>query len=175
MWIGFSLIGLNYSGILAIAGGLASIVPYVGPTITFIPALIIALIDSWTTVLLLVLVWGAIQIAQGNFIEPNIMGKQMEVHPITIIVVLIVMGDLLGILGVLFGIPIYAIIKVIVVHLFEKFKIRYNKHYGDVAGDYHVQKMAQIDFGDDTIYETKQEFLQTIMKEENKEKGENNN
>lgn len=179
MMIGFSLIGLNYSGILAIAGGLASIIPYVGPTVTFIPALIIAVIDSWTTVLLLIIVWGIIQIIQGNFIEPNIMGKQLEVHPITIIVVLIVMGDLIGLLGVLFGIPIYAIIKVVVGHIFGKIKIRYNKHYGSIAGEYHVQKIDAVDFGDDNINKSKRQFLQKIINgenyEPNTEKDESNN
>ena len=47
MFIGFSLINLNYSSILAVAGGFLSFVPYLGPTLTFIPAAIIALTDSF--------------------------------------------------------------------------------------------------------------------------------
>ena len=139
MFIGFTIIGLQYNGILAIIAGFTSIIPYIGPTLSFIPALIIALIDSWWMVLQLVLVWMAVQFIDGNLIEPNVMGKQLNVHPLTIIIVLLVMGDLLGLFGLIFGVPIYAILKVIVTHVFELFKKRYNKYYGDVSGDYDVK------------------------------------
>lgn len=139
MFIGFSIIGLEYNGVLAIIAGFTSIIPYVGPTLAFIPALIIALIDSWWMVAQLVLVWMAVQFIDGNFIEPNVMGKQLNVHPLTIIIVLLVAGDLLGLFGLIFGVPIYAILKVLVVYVFQQFKKRYNKYYGDVAGEYEVK------------------------------------
>lgn len=139
MFIGFSIIGLEYNGVLAIIAGFTSIIPYIGPTLAFIPALVIALIDSWWMVAQLVLVWMVVQFIDGNLIEPNIMGKQLNVHPLTIIIVLLVMGDLIGVFGLIFGVPIYAILKVLVVHVFLQFKKRYNKYYGDVAGEYEVQ------------------------------------
>lgn len=139
MFIGFTIIGLEYSGVLAIIAGVTSIIPYIGPTLAFIPALVIALMDSWWMVLQLLLVWAVVQFIDGNLIEPNVMGKQLNVHPLTIIIVLLVMGDLLGLFGLIFGVPIYAILKVIVVHMFQQFKKRYNKYYGDVAGEYEVK------------------------------------
>lgn len=139
MFIGFTIIGLEYSGVLAIIAGFTSIIPYIGPTLAFIPALVIALMDSWWMVVQLLLVWAVVQFIDGNLIEPNIMGKQLNVHPLTIIIVLLVMGDLLGLFGLIFGVPIYAILKVIVVHMFQQFKKRYNKYYGDVAGEYEVK------------------------------------
>lgn len=141
MFIGFQIIGLEYSGILAIIAGFTSIIPYIGPTLAFVPAVVIALMDSWTMVLLLILVWMVVQFIDGNLIEPNVMGKQLNVHPLTIIVVLLVIGDLLGIFGLIFGVPIYAISKVIVVHFFQKFKARYNKYYGDLDGEYEVKSI----------------------------------
>lgn len=139
MFIGFTIIGLEYSGVLAIIAGFTSIIPYIGPTLAFIPALVIAMMDSWWMILQLLLVWAVVQFIDGNLIEPNVMGKQLNVHPLTIIIVLLVMGDLLGLFGLIFGIPIYAIVKVIVVHMFQQFKKRYNKYYGDVAGEYEVK------------------------------------
>lgn len=139
MFIGFTIIGLEYSGVLAVIAGFTSIIPYIGPTLAFIPALVIAMMDSWWMIIQLLLVWAVVQFIDGNLIEPNVMGKQLNVHPLTIIIVLLVMGDLLGLFGLIFGIPIYAIVKVIVVHMFQQFKKRYNKYYGDVAGDYEVK------------------------------------
>lgn len=139
MFIGFTIIGLEYSGVLAIIAGFTSIIPYLGPTLAFLPALVIALIDSWWMVLQLLIVWAVVQFVDGNLIEPNVMGRQLNVHPLTIVIVLLVMGDLLGLFGLILGVPIYAILKVIVVHFFQQFKKRYNKYYGDIAGEYEVK------------------------------------
>ncbi|WP_413527562.1 AI-2E family transporter [Marinilactibacillus psychrotolerans] len=149
MFIGFLIIDLDYAGILAIIAGFTSIIPYIGPTLAFIPAVVIALMSSWTMVLLLIVVWIVVQFVDGNLIEPNVMGKQLNVHPLTIIVVLLVIGDLLGIFGLIFGVPIYAILKVIFVHFFQKFKERYNKYYGDIAGDYEVKSIEDAVRGED--------------------------
>lgn len=139
MFIGFSIIGLKYNGVLAIIAAFTSVIPYIGPALAFLPALIIALIDSWWMVAQLVIVWMVVQFVDGNLIEPNVYGKQLNVHPLTIIIVLLVMGDLLEVFGLIFGVPIYAILKVLVVYVFQKFKKRYNKYYGDVAGEYEVK------------------------------------
>ncbi|GAA0368509.1 cell elongation protein CozEb [Alkalibacterium iburiense] len=139
MFIGFTIIGLEYSGVLAIIAGFTSIIPYLGPTLAFLPALVIALMDSWWMVVQLLIVWAVVQFVDGNLIEPNVMGRQLSVHPLTIVIVLLVMGDLLGLFGLILGVPIYAILKVIVVHFFQQYKKRYNKYYGDVAGEYEVK------------------------------------
>ncbi|MEK6190545.1 MAG: AI-2E family transporter [Carnobacterium alterfunditum] len=136
MFIGFSIIGLDYSGILAIVVLFTSIIPYVGAALAMIPAIIVALITSWFMVLKLLVVWAIIQFVDGNVVEPNIMGKNLNVHPLTIVIVLLVLGDLLGFIGLVLGIPIYAISRVIATFVFRKFKQRYNKYYGDEAGEY---------------------------------------
>lgn len=151
MFIGFTIIGLEYSGILAISAAFLSIIPYIGPTLAFLPALIVAFIDSFWMVIQLVIVWLIVQFIDGNFVEPNVMGKQLSIHPLTIIVVLLVMGDLMGLFGLIFGVPIYAILKVIIVHFFQQFKKRYNMYYGDLAGDYEVKPIEAAIGGDDQV------------------------
>ena len=179
MFIGFQIIGLEYPGILALIAGFTSVIPYIGPTLAFIPAVVVALITSWFMVLKLIIVWMVVQFIDGNLIEPNVMGRQLHIHPLTIIVVLLVIGDLLGIFGLIFGVPIYAILKVIVVELFQKFKKRYNKYYGDVSGEYEVRTVEEAVRGDhqmdDQMKETVKESKEN-RREENKkikEKGQN--
>lgn len=149
LFIGFTIIGLDYSGILAVSAGFLSIIPYIGPTLSFFPALIVALINSPWMVLKLLIVWMVVQFVDGNLVEPNVMGKQLSVHPLTIIVVLLVMGDLLGLFGLIFGVPIYAIIKVIVAYFFRQFKKRYNTYYGDIAGEYEIKSAEQANLSKD--------------------------
>ncbi|GEQ05046.1 AI-2E family transporter [Staphylococcus gallinarum] len=139
LFIGYSIIGLDYSLILACIAAVTSVVPYIGPTIAISPAIIIALITSPIMLLKLIVVWTAVQFIEGHFISPNIMGKTLKIHPLTIIFILLSAGNLLGVVGVILGIPAYAILKVLVTHLFYLYKRRYNKYYGDDAGDYEIK------------------------------------
>ncbi|SCT77716.1 permease [Staphylococcus xylosus] len=138
LFIGYSIIGLDYSLILASIAAVTSVVPYIGPTIAISPAIIIALITSPIMLLKLIVVWTAVQFIEGHLISPNVMGKTLKIHPLTIIFILLSAGNLLGVVGVILGIPAYAILKVLVSHLYSMFKRRYNKYYGEDAGDYEI-------------------------------------
>jgi predicted PurR-regulated permease PerM len=140
LYIGYLIIGLDYAITLAIIAAITSVVPYLGPTIAITPAVIIAIVNSPFMLIKLAIVWIAVQFLEGNFVSPNIMGRTMKIHPLTIIIVLLVAGNLFGIVGVILGIPGYAILKVLVQYLFGKFKQRYNDHFGEDHGFYPVVK-----------------------------------
>ncbi|WP_405098996.1 AI-2E family transporter [Oceanobacillus sp. FSL H7-0719] len=140
LYIGYLIIGMDYAITLAIVAAITSVVPYLGPTIAITPALIIAMVDSPFMLIKMVIVWIAVQFLEGNFVSPNIMGRTMKIHPLTIIIVLLVAGNLFGVVGVILGIPGYAILKVLVQYLFGKFKARYNKHFGESFGFYPIVK-----------------------------------
>lgn len=136
LFVGYNIIGLDYAITLAIVAATTSVIPYLGPTIAITPAIIIAIVHSPFMLLKLAIVWIVVQFLEGNFISPNIMGKTMQIHPLTIIIVLLVAGNLFGLIGVILGIPGYAILKVLVSYLYNKFKNRYNHYYGDEYGKY---------------------------------------
>lgn len=136
LYIGYLIIGLDYAIVLAIIAAVTSVVPYLGPMIAISPAIIIAIVTGPFMILKLALVWGAVQFLEGNFISPNIMGKTMQIHPLTIVIVLLVAGNLFGLIGVILGIPGYAILKVLIVYFFNKFKERYNRYFGEEFGYY---------------------------------------
>ncbi|GGD12832.1 AI-2E family transporter [Pontibacillus salipaludis] len=140
LFIGYLIIGLDYAFTLAIIAAVTSVVPYLGPTIAIIPAAIIAIVSSPFMFIKLVIVWIAVQFLEGNFVSPNIMGRTMKIHPLTIILVLMVAGNLFGVVGVILGIPGYAIVKVIGSYLFYKFKQRYNEYYGEDRGYYEMEE-----------------------------------
>lgn len=144
LFIGYSIIGLKYSLVLASIAAVTSVVPYLGPTIAISPAIIIAAITSPWMLLKLAIVWTLVQFFEGHFISPNIMGKTLKIHPLTIIFILLCAGKLLGIVGVILGIPGYAILKVLVTHLFLLFKRRYNRYYGDDVGEYDIKESNKI-------------------------------
>lgn len=144
-WPFFLLIGLPFSGILAIAAGILCIIPYIGPFVVFIPGLIIALQVSWMMAVKFLIVWFVIQAIHGHLVVPRVMGDKLQMHPVTIIFVLLVMAELFGLIGVIFGIPIYCFVKVLVIYFFRRFKRRYNRFYGE-KGRYEDTDFSKNDY-----------------------------
>ncbi|MBS4749820.1 AI-2E family transporter [Granulicatella sp. zg-ZJ] len=135
-FIGYSVIGLNYAFVLALLSGIMSLIPYLGAIIALVPAIIIACIHSWLMFIEVLIVWGFAQILDGNILGPHIIGKSLKMHPLTIIIVLIGTGSLMGIVGMIIGIPLYAIIRIIFGFFFKKYKERYNKYFGETEDGY---------------------------------------
>ncbi|PAV31622.1 AI-2E family transporter [Virgibacillus profundi] len=140
MYIGFLIIGMDYALILAAIASVTSIVPYLGPTIAITPALIIAIVTSPFMVIKLVIVWTIVQLSEGKFISPQIFGKSLHVHPVTIIFVLLTAGHLFGVFGVILGIPGYAVLRTIIEQLFSLFKKRYNHYFAKAGEEYEIEE-----------------------------------
>ncbi|MYL72886.1 AI-2E family transporter [Halobacillus litoralis] len=138
MYIGFLIIGLDYALLLAAIASVTSVVPYLGPVIAITPALIISIVTSPFMVVKLVVVWTIVQLLEGKFISPQIMGKSLHIHPVTIIFVLLTAGHLFGIVGIILAIPGYAILKVVVSHLYYWFQKRYNR-FVEEEDQYKIQ------------------------------------
>ncbi|MGJ6538462.1 AI-2E family transporter [Listeria monocytogenes] len=138
LFIGYLIIGLPYALTLAIIAACTSIVPYLGPAIAIIPAIIIAIVTSPWLLIKLIIVWCVVQLLEGKFISPQVMGKTLKVHPITILFVILVAGNLFGVLGVIFAVPGYAVLKVIVTHVFIWFK-RISGLYGEQPESEYVE------------------------------------
>ncbi|HVY69856.1 MAG TPA: AI-2E family transporter, partial [Verrucomicrobiae bacterium] len=112
--IGFLCIGLNYAFLLGLVAGMLSIVPYLGVMLSLVPALILALVQfgDWLHPLLVLGIFGLVQLLEGLFISPRIMGDRVGLHPLTIIVSVMVGTTLLGgVLGGVLAIPLTAALR----------------------------------------------------------------
>ncbi|WP_407269538.1 AI-2E family transporter [Radiobacillus sp. PE A8.2] len=112
----FWLIGIKYPLLLAIVIGTTNIIPYFGPIIGAVPAVIIAFTVSIKMVLFVILSVFIVQIIEGNLLSPFIVGKSVNIHPILIIFALLVGGEIGGIIGMIIAIPVLSVIKVVLVH-----------------------------------------------------------
>lgn len=131
LFIGYNIIGLQYAVSLATLAALLSIVPYLGPVLAIMPAMLVAVATDWVMVVKMLVVWGVVQFLEGNFISPNIMGRSMKQHPLTVIFVIIIAAKMMGIVGAIIGIPLYAILKILAEKIFLAIKNRYNRIYRD--------------------------------------------
>ena len=130
LFIGYNVIGLHYAFSLATIAAFLSIVPYLGPVIAITPAMLVAASTSWIMVLKMLVVWVIVQFLEGNIISPNIMGRSMNMHPLTVIFVILIGVNIGGVVGAILGIPVYSILKVLVGKLLLSIRDRYNKFYG---------------------------------------------
>ena len=114
--IGFFAIGLNYAMLLGLFAAIFSIIPYLGATITFVIACILALVQfhDWLHPLLVLVIFGIVQALEGLVISPRIIGDRVGLHPLTIIIAVMVGTTLLGgVLGGMLAIPLTATLRVL--------------------------------------------------------------
>ena len=122
LYIGYSLIGLKFALLLSVFALFMNIIPFIGPWIAFIPALIIGLFQDPTLVIWVSVVTLVAQQTDAQLITPNVMGKTLNIHPLTIITVLISAGKIAGFFGILLAVPAYAVGKTIVSNIYERRK-----------------------------------------------------
>ncbi|WP_225743438.1 AI-2E family transporter [Marinilactibacillus sp. Marseille-P9653] len=118
-WIGFSIVGLDFALTLGIFAGFLNLIPYLGSFLASIPAIIIAVVHSPLMLVKVLIVFAIEQVLEGRVISPQILGNSLKIHPINIIFLLLVAGRLFGVMGVVLGIPGYAVLKIIVLRTFK--------------------------------------------------------
>lgn len=113
-FIVLSFLGVPYALLLALLGGFFEIVPYIGPFISFVPAVLIALTVSPLTAILVGILYLVIQQLEHHIFTPLIMKKAVGLDPVVVIVALITGASLLGVLGMLIAIPFATALNVFV-------------------------------------------------------------
>ncbi len=115
-WLGLFLINFPFAVLLAVFAALTNLIPYIGPIIGAVPAIVIALINgaAGADLLLVFLVYFIAQLIDAVFIIPLVVAKIVNLHPVTVIVAIIVGAQLLGVLGMLISIPVASVLKLTV-------------------------------------------------------------
>lgn len=126
-FIGYLLIGLPYAFLLGVTAAITNIIPYLGPYIGLIPAAVIGLTVSPSKALLVCVVVLVVQQVESNIISPNVLGKTLDMHPLTILFLLLAAGKIVGVLGMILAIPTYAVVKTIVQYVLGYVKNRRKK------------------------------------------------
>ena len=85
-------------------------------------AVIVALIHDPISVIWVGVVTLVAQQVESNFITPNVMGKSLDIHPLTVISIVLAAGNIAGFIGILIAIPTYCVIKVIVQNIYQERK-----------------------------------------------------
>mgnify|MGYP002621689917 CR=1 FL=1 len=134
-YLGYLLIGMPYALLLAGLVAVFNVIPYLGPFFGAAPAIVAASTVSLKMMLLVAAVNLAVQILEGNVISPQVVGRSLHMHPLLIIFVLLVGGELAGIAGLILAVPAYAALKVVAQHLWIYYRSRRDAAGGEAEGD----------------------------------------
>jgi predicted PurR-regulated permease PerM len=125
-WIGLWIIGMPLALALGLIAALLSFVPYVGPIVSVIPAVLVGLVDGGLLQALhVIVVYGVVQFLEGNFITPIIQKHAVALPPAVLLMAQFLMGVLVGLFGVLLATPLAVAVIVLVQMLYVE----------DVLGD----------------------------------------
>jgi len=112
-YIGLTIVGVQNSLVLAIIGGFANMIPYFGPFLGAIPAVLLTVFDHPAKAVWVILVFIIVQQIDNAFISPKIIERRIGLHPLVSISAIIIGGELFGVVGMFFSVPVAAILLVI--------------------------------------------------------------
>lgn len=115
--IGLSIIGVPFALLLGLLSGLLAFVPFVGPLLSIIPPILLALVDEPIKALWVLAAYGVVQFVEGNIVQPVVMSRAVSLHPAVIVFAILIMGTLFGFVGLFFAIPLVAALHVLVQEL----------------------------------------------------------
>ncbi len=121
---GLALVGTPFWYVIGIIGGLGAFVPYFALVSGMVPAIVLTFAQHQDVLhpAAAAAVFAVGLTVDSLFTTPHIMGKRVGVHPVIVILAIFVFGTLFGFLGVLFAVPIAAVVKVIAQELFVRYK-----------------------------------------------------
>jgi len=121
LYIGLTLVGLDYALVFAVFSALCVVVPYFGSVAGGIPPVLFALAEKSTTAALITLgVYLVVQQIEGNVIIPMVMARAVNLHPAIVLVGVVLVGNLLGFIGLFVAVPIISATIVIVRELWVR-------------------------------------------------------
>ncbi len=119
-WVGLMIIGFPYAPLLALFAALTNLIPYIGPVFGAVPAFIMIFINSdilfesmSANILAVSIVYLTAHILDAVVIIPVVVAKIVDLHPVTVILVIILGAQLLGVLGMIISIPVASLLKLL--------------------------------------------------------------
>lgn len=107
------LLGLRYALLLGLFAGLTELIPYIGPVLGAIPAVLVGLSVSPMTALQVALVFALIQQLENAVLSPKVMGERIGLHPLAVLLVVLAGGYLVGPWGLILSLPVAGMAKVL--------------------------------------------------------------
>lgn len=122
--VGLAILGVNNAASIGFVAGVGHLIPYFGPIIGGIPAIIISSVQLGNFSMLpkIILMFALVYILDNGYIQPKIFSKSTDMHPLIIILLIMVGGKLLGVFGMLLAVPTATVIKTAAKEIYYGYK-----------------------------------------------------
>lgn len=117
--IGLSLLGFETAFLLGLMAGVLNLIPYFGPVLGAIPAVLLALLQSPWKALYVVFLFLIVNQLEVLLLVPRILGNSLQIHPITVVYLILVGNKIGGLIGMVFAVPLGAIILILLKSIYE--------------------------------------------------------
>ncbi|MBR5662614.1 MAG: AI-2E family transporter [Bacilli bacterium] len=121
--IAFSIIGLESPLLFGTFCGLTDLIPYIGPYIGGFAAIIVGFSQKTSIGIAVLIACVIVQLIENYILQPIVMSKAIELHPVTIIIGLLLFGHFFGIIGMVIATPVLALLKVIYEYICQKLEL----------------------------------------------------
>ena len=111
--LGLYVLQIKFYLIIGLISGILNFIPYLGPIVGWVIALFFVIGRPWSIFILITILFVGVNQIEAIWLNPKILGKELGLHPLTIIFAMLTFGGLLGFLGVLYAIPLAATLKVV--------------------------------------------------------------
>ncbi len=122
VYVTLKILGVKYALVLALAAGIAEALPYIGPVLSAVPAILIALTQSPLLGLLVAVMYAVIQQVENHILVPKVMEKVTGLHPIVSIFAMLIGVKVAGLVGALLAIPVAMMLGIVVSDAFRFLK-----------------------------------------------------
>ena len=127
IWIALTVLGIRYAVVLALVGGVLFLIPFVGPFVAGAPAVVLAFLlpspFGWPPLVnagVVALTFFLIRHAENYFVIPQVLGRAVELHPLAAMFAAFAGLRLGGILGMFLGVPLAAVLRLLLIYLYRK-------------------------------------------------------
>ncbi len=113
--IGLSVMGVKYAVIIGAVAGVANLIPYLGPVVGAVPAMVVSIVQTgnMSMVLPIVILFVSIRLIDDILVVPTVYSRGASMHPLTVVLLILVAAELKGVLGMVLAMPLYTVFRVV--------------------------------------------------------------
>jgi sporulation integral membrane protein YtvI len=116
---GMYFLGVDYPLVLGLLATLTETIPIIGPIIGAAPAIFLAYLLSPALAVKVIIFFLVIHQIENHILVPKVMGRSIDLHPVTVIIALLIGGQLYGVVGMMLAVPVVALLKVLFRQLWQ--------------------------------------------------------
>ncbi|OGI09074.1 MAG: hypothetical protein A2Y40_10735 [Candidatus Margulisbacteria bacterium GWF2_35_9] len=125
--IGLGIIGVKYFFVIGIIAGVANLIPYFGPVMGAVPAIMVTIVEkgfSLESIVLIIIVFSLVQMVDNLLVQPLVVGNSVNLHPLVVMLAIMIGGSIGGLFTMLLVVPFVSIIRIFIIELYAEIKYR---------------------------------------------------